>query len=415
MRQRLLTLLAAGTVLAGSVLALRGEWPWPRLHVAPPIVVSEAWAEEADTLSPGQTVGELFARRGISGLDLGNLGVRLGLDPRRARAGLVFNFRRSLADSVPSSVTVRTSPERRIRFIRTAGSWSGEAEAIHWLPQSVRVAGSIDASLYTGLDAVIAEELLPGAERTRLAWDLADVFAWQVDFSRDVRVGDRFEVLLEREVSEEGEVRFGRVLAAELRVGGKNLSAFAFMPPGGRISFYDAEGRSLKRAFLKAPVEFRRISSRPGARRHPILGTVRRHAGTDYAADAGTPVMAAGNGLVLRAARAGGYGNLVELRHANGITTRYGHLRGFARGIRGGVRVSQGDVIGYVGSTGLSTAPHLHYEFRVNGQPRDPRRLDLGGGEPLPAAHRTEFESTRDRMLAELRDGEPAEPFPVGQ
>jgi murein DD-endopeptidase MepM/ murein hydrolase activator NlpD len=125
--------------------------------------------------------------------------------------------------------------------------------------------------------------------------------------------------------------------------------------------------------------------------------------------------MAAGNGLVLRAARAGGYGNLVELRHANGITTRYGHLRGFARGIRGGVRVSQGDVIGYVGSTGLSTAPHLHYEFRVNGQPRDPRRLDLGGGEPLPAAHRTEFESTRDRMLAELRDGEPAEPFPVGQ
>jgi murein DD-endopeptidase MepM/ murein hydrolase activator NlpD len=415
MRPWLPTLLAAGTVAVGAAFTLRGEWPWPRLHVAPPIVISEAWTEEADTLLAGETVGEMLQRRGVLGLDLGGLGARMGLDPRRVRAGLVFNFRRSLADSVPESITVRTSPERRLRFVRAGAGWSAEAEEIRWWAQPVRVVGDIESSLYTGLDAAIADELLPGGERTRLAWDIADVFAWQVDFSRDVREGDHFEVLLEREVSDEGEVRFGRVLAAELRVGGRELSAFRFAGTDGRTAFYDGEGRSLRRAFLKAPVQFRRISSRPGMRRHPILGTVRRHAGTDYSAAPGTPVLAAGNGVVLRAGWAGGYGNLVELRHANGITTRYGHLRGVARGVRAGTRVSQGDVIGYVGSTGLSTAPHLHYEFRVNDQPRDPGRLDLGGGEPIPTARRAAFAAERDRLLAGLRRDTPPEGWQVGQ
>ena len=415
MQRWLGTLLAAGTVAAGAAFALRGEWPWARLPMAPPIVISEAWADEADTLLAGETVGELLESRGITGLDLGGLGSRLGLDPRRARAGLVFNFRRSLDDSLPASVTVRTAPDRRVRFIRTAGTWSGEAEAIRWWPQVTRVEGPIASSLYTGLDGAIADELLPAGERTRLAWDLADVFAWQVDFSRDVRDGDHFEVLLERRVSEEGEVRFGRVLAADLRVGGKDLTAFRYASADGREAFYDAEGRSLRRAFLQAPVAFRRISSRPGLRRHPILGTVRRHAGTDYAAASGTPVMAAGNGVVLRAGWSGGYGNLVELRHANGITTRYGHLRGLARGVRSGTRVTQGEVIGYVGSTGLSTAPHLHYEFRVGGVPRDPRRMDLGGGDPIPARERPGFATARDRLERELR-GAPDTDLPqVGQ
>ena len=415
MRRRLGTLLAAGTVAAGAAFALRGEWPWARLPMAPPIVISEAWADEADTLLAGETVGELLESRGITGLDLGGLGSRLGLDPRRARAGLVFNFRRSLDDSLPASVTVRTAPDRRVRFIRTAGTWSGEAEAIRWWPQVARVEGPIESSLYTGLDGAIADELLPAGERTRLAWDLADVFAWQVDFSRDVRDGDHFEVLLERRVSEEGEVRFGRVLAADLRVGGKDLTAFRYASADGRDAFYDANGRSLRRAFLQAPVAFRRISSRPGLRRHPILGTVRRHAGTDYSAASGTPVMAAGNGVVVRAGWTGGYGNLVELRHANGITTRYGHLRGLARGVRRGARVTQGEVIGYVGSTGLSTAPHLHYEFRVRGEPRDPRRMDLGGGEPIPSRERAGFATERDRLQAELRGAPDPDLAQVGQ
>jgi murein DD-endopeptidase MepM/ murein hydrolase activator NlpD len=396
------TLAAAGIVAAGATAALADAWPWPRLHVAPAIVVDRAWLEDADTLRAGETLGQLLERRHVVGLDLAGLGRSMGFDPARVRAGLVFSFRRAFDDSVPATITVRTSPERRVRFIRTADVWGAESEDIRWLAEPVRVEGDIASSLYLALDAAIADELLDGGERTRLAWDLADVFAWQVDFTRDIREGDRFQVLLERQVSEEGEVRFGRVLAAELRAGGKDLTAFRFTRADGTTAFYDAEGRSLRRAFLKAPVQFRRVSSRPGARRHPILGTIRRHAGTDYAATPGTPVMAAGNGVVLRAGRAGGYGNLVELRHANGITTRYAHLRGFARGIRGGTRVTQGQVIGYVGSTGLSSGPHLHYEFRVNGVPRDPRRLDLGNGEPIAARERAAFDQERERLSASL-------------
>ena len=174
------------------------------------------------------------------------------------------------------------------------------------------------------------------------------------------------------------------------------MTAFRF-EAGGRPTFYDADGNSLRRAFLRAPVQFRRISSTfARARRHPVLGITRRHQGTDYAAAPGTPVMAAGDGVVLRAGRAGGYGNLIELRHRNGITTRYGHLRGFARGIRGGARVSQGQTIGYVGSTGLASGPHLHYEFRVNGVAKDPRRVELGNGAPIadPTARRSSASAT---------------------
>jgi murein DD-endopeptidase MepM/ murein hydrolase activator NlpD len=138
-----------------------------------------------------------------------------------------------------------------------------------------------------------------------------------------------------------------------------------------------------------------------------VLGITRRHQGTDYAASPGTPVMAAGDGVVLRAGRAGGYGNLIELRHRNGITTRYGHLRGFARGIRGGARVSQGQTIGYVGSTGLASGPHLHYEFRVNGVAKDSRRVELGNGLPVPEADREAYEQERDRLKA-LLDGPPS-------
>jgi murein DD-endopeptidase MepM/ murein hydrolase activator NlpD len=209
-------------------------------------------------------------------------------------------------------------------------------------------------------------------------------------------------------VSEDGEVRLGKVLASDLIISGKSLSAFRFGGgDGSRALYYDADGGSLRRAFLRAPVEFRRISSNFSRRRfHPVLGRSRRHEGTDYSAAPGTPVMAAGDGSVLRAGRAGGYGNLVELRHLNGITTRYGHLRSIARNVRRGVRVEQGQIIGYVGSTGLATGPHLHYEFRMNGVPQDSRRVKLGGGAPVGSQDRAAFAQERDRLLLLLRTPE---------
>jgi murein DD-endopeptidase MepM/ murein hydrolase activator NlpD len=240
-----------------------------------------------------------------------------------------------------------------------------------------------------------------------MAGNLAEVYDWTVDFTRDIRPGDHFRVLMERRVSEEGEVRLGRILAADLTVAGTHLPAYRFEAEDGTTGYFDDQGRSLRRAFLRAPLEFRRISSRfSSARRHPILGRVRRHAGTDYAADRGTPVRATADGVVLRAGRVSNYGNLVELRHAKGITTRYGHLQRIA--VRSGARVTQGQVVGYVGATGLANGPHLHYEFRVNGVAKDHRRVDLGTGDPVPKKDRDAFERERDRLDALISPATPA-------
>ena len=402
-----LKLALTGTLLvAASAAALSGRWPWRRLemHVAPPIVVTaDSFTETLDTLRRGETLSELFARQGIEGLDVAALGRRAALDPRRLRSGLVFAFRRETPESEPTRITVRTTPAQRVSFRKGDEGWDTVVEPIAWQPETVRLEGSINNSLYEALDAQVGDDVLDSSERQRLAWDLADVYAWQVDFTRDIQAGDHFQVVIERLVSEEGEVRFGRVLASDLTMSGKSLTAFHF-ERGQRTAYYDHDGKSLRRAFLRAPVQFRRISSSfARARRHPVLGITRRHQGTDYAANPGTPVMAAGDGVVLRAGRAGGYGNLIELRHRNGITTRYGHLRGFARGMRSGARVTQGQTIGYVGSTGLASGPHLHYEFRVNGVAKDARRVELGNGAPVGQADRAAFEQQRDSLLLLLK------------
>jgi murein DD-endopeptidase MepM/ murein hydrolase activator NlpD len=417
-----IALPAAALVFSGAAFfGLSGQWPWQRLSTLPaaPITVSPApvnFTEIRDTLRRGETLSDLFGRHNVV-IDFQRLEPSLLLNPRRVRAGLVFRFRQMLGDSAPTHVLVRTSPEQRVTFSRVASGWSATAQPIRWQSQVTRIEGVIENSLYEALDAGVSDEQLDSGNRRRLAWDLADVYAWQIDFTRDIHPGDRFQVAFERLVSEEGEIRLGRVLAADLTISGKSLTAFRFGGGNGRGAlYYDAEGNSLRRAFLRAPVEFRRISSRFASTRfHPVLGMRRRHEGTDYSASRGTPVMAAGDGVVLRAGRAGGYGNLVELRHLNGITTRYGHLRGFARNIRRGVRVGQGQTIGYVGSTGLATGPHLHYEFRVNGVARDSRRVQLGNGTPVAADHRMAFEQERERLLAFLRAAESGSPALAGQ
>jgi len=396
--RRLALPFAVAVFSAAVVAAFSGRWPWPRpMLAASPITVSEAWLASADTLRRGETIGELFARQGLVSLDLSRLSA-IGLDARRLRAGIVFKFRRAVGDTEPSQVEVRTSSEERVRLERARTDWDLEREAIVWTHETVRIAGSIGSSLYAALDSSVPDEVLGAGERMKLAWDLADVYAWSVDFTRDLQEGDRFAAVIERRVSPEGEVRYGRILASSLELSGKTQTAFRFSQDG-REGFYDASGVSLRRAFLAAPVEFRRISSRFSTSRfHPILHTYRMHAGTDYAASAGTPVMAAGDGTVTHAGWSGGYGILVEIRHRNGITTRYGHLRALARGVAPGARLSQGETLGYVGSTGLATAAHLHYEFRVNGAPQDPRRVRIEEGPPIAPAFRPAFDEQRDGL-----------------
>lgn len=409
-----LRLLLAILVVAGAAAAARSHhWPWPRLSEKRPALSAAsvlptgpsgpAFIETLDTLRRGETFGALLNRHRITGLDLSQFADTNTLDPKRLRPGLVFAIGRTRVDTDPSRIQVQVSPERLVTFVRSDTGWEAAAQEIPWTARTVRLEGQIANSLYEALDAQVPDDQFDAGNRVRLAWALADVFAWQVDFTRDIQQGDRYVVLCERLVSPDGQTRLGRIIASDLVISGKRLTAIRF-DSAGPAAFFDAEGNSLRRAFLRAPVEFRRISSNfARARFHPILGTWRRHEGTDYSAAPGTPVMAAGDGVVLKAGYGGGYGNLIEIRHRNGITTRYGHLRGFARGIHAGARVTQGEVIGFVGSTGLATGPHLHYEFRVNGAAQDSRRVNLGTGAAVAAALRPAFERERDRVLGLLR------------
>jgi len=405
-RSRASQYVAAGLVTAGGLFwATRDAWPWRRPLTAQPIVITDAYVEFTETLGRRETLSDVLARAGITGRDYAAfLAAAQHLPVRRLRPGLAFQVRRLKTGSVAERVTVRLSPQRRLQLARDPSGWVEAVETIPWTIARFRISGAIESSLYDALDRFVADTFLPGGERRALAWAIADVYDWEVDFTRDVRSGDRFNVLLERLESPEGERRFGRILAARVDVARTPSYAFYFEDGASGIAgFYDEEGRSLRRAFLRAPLAFRRISSRFGSRFHPILHMWRTHEGVDYSAPYGTPVRATADGIVTRVGREeGGYGNVIELRHANGIRTRYGHLSAFARGLYVGERVQQEETIGYVGSTGLSTGPHLHYEFLVSGRPTNPQRKDMGSGTPVPKSLRAAYDSARAQLAAQL-------------
>jgi murein DD-endopeptidase MepM/ murein hydrolase activator NlpD len=397
-------LVAGGLAVGALTWAAHEAWSGRRPLMAAPLVVTTAYDDFADTLRRNETLSDVLARAGIAGREYATfLDAATGIDARRLRPGLVFRFRRVKGDSVTQRVLLRTAPDSRVWVSRLGGDsgWVQRVETIPWTVTRLRAQGSIESSLYDALDQAIADSFLPAGQRRQLAWAIADVYDWEVDFNRDIRPGDRFDVLIERLESPEGERRFGRILAARVEVGRTPSYAVYFEGDGVR-GFYDLKGRSLRRAFLRAPLEFRRVSSRFGGRYHPILKSWRSHQGTDYAAGYGTPVRATADGLVTKAGRDGGYGNLVEVRHVNGIRTRYGHLSGFAKGIHAGARVKQGGWVGFVGSTGLSTGPHLHYEFLVNGRPTNPLRKDAGPVQEIPNRLKAAFDSLRTERLAQL-------------
>ncbi|HVF41356.1 MAG TPA: M23 family metallopeptidase [Gemmatimonadaceae bacterium] len=263
---------------------------------------------------------------------------------------------------------------------------------------TVTVSGVIQSSLFSALDK---NSDLPRSARAELAFTLADIFEYRLDMSKDLQVGDKFSVLVERLQKPNGAIIVNKILGARLAVSGNEVEAIRFKSSAASGEYFDGSGKSLRASFLRAPVAFRRISSRFGGRRHPVLGIWRRHKGTDYAASMGTPVRSIGDGVVVFAGRKGGYGNVVDIRHRNGFVSRYGHLRNFKKGIRRGTRVSIGGTIGTVGMSGLATGPHLHFEVLVNGVQRDPRiALQMKGGEPIPSRERRTFQQQRSRTLA---------------
>lgn len=259
----------------------------------------------------------------------------------------------------------------------------------------VRVTGTIRDSLYLAAQqAGLSDPLI---------MNLAHIFAWDIDFVYDIRAGDRFYLIYE-EIYRDGEkLRDGNILAATFVNRGEPLTAVRYDTGEGIAEYYTPEGRNMRKEFLRTPVDFRRISSRFNPNRlHPSLGYRRPHRGVDYAADTGTPIIATGNGRVERANWYGGYGNCIIIEHAGRYSTLYAHLSKYARGVRSGARVKQGQIIGYVGMTGTATGPHLHYEFRVDGTHRDPLKVDFPAAEPLPESERGPFRQVARPLMAQL-------------
>jgi murein DD-endopeptidase MepM/ murein hydrolase activator NlpD len=370
-----------------------------RLPVAPPIIVTNAYVQVADTVRRNETLSHLFGRHNIYGAELATvLGEADGLNPRRIRSGQVFDFRYLYGADKPDRVTFRLGDERTVRLARdTWGGWNGWSDEILWHVHVERAQGVISSSLYEAVDEVIADSLLPAGQRHYMVEDLADgVFGWVIDFYRDFYPGDKFAFAYERLTSQYGDIRYGRVLAAKVETRGKENYAYVMTDERGRNVYYDGNGRSLKRTLKIRPIAFGQLISRYSKSRfHPILKTYRPHYGIDYAAPAGARIEATGDGTVTRAGRWGTYGIMVAIRHTNGIETRYAHMRGLGPGIETGVRVEQGQTVGYVGMTGLATGHHVHYELLRNGKHIDPRTLGTEPGPPVSADRRAEFEAIR--------------------
>lgn len=352
------------------------------------------WREER--VQRGDTIASVLARLQVD-------------DPDAAQRLRGIREAKALYQLVPGkTLRAKTSAEGRLLALRyLAGSvlFSVEraGETFTVTEQSARLetrtlmkSGEIRSSLFAATDAANLSDAV--------AIQIATVFSTDIDFHRDLRKGDRFSVVYEA-IYHQGEwVKTGRVLAAEFINQGKAYQAVYFQNSEGQGGYYTPDGKNIRKAFLRSPLEFSRISSGfTNARFHPLLKQWRAHKGIDYAAPAGTRVKATADGVVQFVGRQGGYGNLVILRHQSKYTTWYGHLSGFAKGLRTGSRVGQEDVIGYVGATGLATGPHLHYEFRINDAHQNPLRVVMPSAPPITPEHRAAFDAAAQPLALRLQ------------
>jgi len=380
-----------GVVAAFATIAPRGEEPAP-----PTALVVDPLTLKTHEVSPvGAYVQEEQFQRGDT---LAGFLQRLGLDEtaiqrlvrtpalRALRPG--SNVRAdTTADGVPTALSFLTGRDTLVKIVPQGDNFRAVEEQAALETRVTMKANVIRSSLFAATDAVGVPD--------SIAMQLADVFGGDIDFHRDLREGDRFTVVYELYHLNGRPVRAGRLLAAEFVNKGRTLRAVRY-----GSSYYGPDGKNLRKAFLRSPLEFSRISSGFGMRKHPIQKTWRSHQGTDYAAPSGTRVRATGDAVVEFAGVKGGYGNVVILRHNGQYSTVYAHLSRIA--VRRGARVAQTDVIGYVGQTGWATGPHLHYEFRVAGQARNPLTIALPAALPLPSSELASFRTQAEPLIARL-------------
>jgi len=352
-----------------------------------------------DTLRSGETLAKVLEGRGFSPQDIHELieVVREYKNPRTFRPGVVMQLTGQPGEQ-PERILLQLNQDSLLWLDSDADGWISAVATVPTRVDTLLLGGLIESSLwYAELSGEV--ERLGEGEFQEYVYDLADVFAWKVDFTRDIRRGDAFRVAIERELRLDGTLRSRRFIAIEMRNRGRVLSAIPYTRPGGRRDYFDVEGEALRGVFLRYPVPYRITSGYSNRRFHPVLKQYRAHRGIDYGAPYGTGVKATASGTVTRAGTWGTYGRMVEVRHTHGVQTRYAHLSSTVAGIRVGARVEQGQMIGRVGSTGLATGPHLHYEFIQNGAHRNPSTMNLPSAPALEEQYMDTFLVKRDAAL----------------
>jgi len=355
--------------------------------------------DRAAALRSGQTLGAVLAGLGLTPEQAHEVAAAssLHLDPRQLRQGTPWRAYLDDAGEL-ERFELELAGRGALALARRGDAWQPEWSPFARLTRARAVRGELVGSL----EASVVRAGAP----PELAYRIAEVLQWDLDFTRDLRRGDEFRVLFEELLIEGEAPRPDRVLAVSYgRADGKRIEAF-FFGEGANAGYFDAAGRPLQKMFLRSPLPYSRVTSGFSNRRfHPVLGVFRPHHGVDYGAPTGTPVRVTASGTVVSAAWDGGGGRTVKVRHANGYLTAYLHLSRFAAGVRAGSRVRQGDLIGYVGSTGLATAPHLDYRIQAQGRWIDPLSLKAVPAEPISQHERAAFVARRDAMLASLEDG----------
>ncbi len=355
-----------------------------------------------DTVRMGETVGGILGRRGISAVTIDRLDkASKEIFPlRKIRADNAYTtFTRSYTDSLGEHSALDYIVYHKNAIDYVVFGFVGDSISITLGSRPVDIIRKrCEASITSSLWGTIMEQNLPYA----LAAEFEDIYQWTVDFF-GIQPGDSFKVVYDEKIIDGESVGIGRIWGAEFVHGNKQYYAIPYAHDG-KLRYWEANGESLRKQFLKAPLKYTRISSKfSKARLHPVYKVYRPHHGVDYAAPAGTPVHSVADGTVtFRGWDKGGGGNTIKIKHAGGMETGYLHLKSFAKGISVGTRVSQGQLIGYVGSTGASTGPHLDFRIKKNGTPIDPLKMVQEPAEPLPSAHKAAFEAVRDRVIAEL-------------
>jgi len=393
----MIAVVATGSVEEPSPTAIA------RTTVVESLAIAPAAFEQADDddifvredrLERGDTLAALLARMGVDPADAARLTTEHGKSKalRTLRPGMIVQAQTG-EDGDLRSLRFISGRDSLLGFEREGERFVPVEKSAALTPQIAMRTGQIRSSLFQATD----DADVPDA----VAVQIAEIFGGEIDFTRDLRRGDTFAVIYEMLHHEGRAVRPGRVLAVEFVNNRKALRAVWFEDADGG-SYYAPDGQSLRKAFLRSPLEFSRVTSGFAMRMHPIAREWRFHKGVDYAAPTGTRVRATGDGVVEFASRQNGYGNLVVLRHRGGVTTHYAHLSGFAPGIGKGSRVSQGETVGFVGATGWATGPHLHYEFRVKDQHMNPLTVVMPSAEPIPPQQLGAFRDATQPFVTRL-------------